>query len=419
MAVTLAVREWQAVEGLCEADQRDLLRLVLRGPEETGGQNRPVFALRDGVLRAQNYVGIVETRGGTVIEILPKVDLQGDGATRATFLAMLRDWRGLGEARIDTAAIRAIRRFNMLEAFVSLFLESVVLLTRRGLARAYRPKEENLTCLRGRILFPRHIRENLVDRSRFYVGYEEFTVDRPANRLIHRTLLRLAQVVRRPENRQRIHQLRIAFSGIPASMNIHHDWTRYRLDRSMRHYEPVMAWVELFLHQRGLATFSGQHPSRALLFPMEEVFEDFVTAAFRKHQREFLVGAQGPRRHFLLNDAGRRTLYLKPDITLSKRRGQVQFVLDAKWKHIDANAANHGVSAADVYQLFAYGQRYGCQRVALLYPKSATFDRIVRFRFESGDLELVCFPFAVAEPESAVVDLVQLLGPETVAADAA
>ena len=55
----------------------------------------------------------------------------------------------------------------MFEAFVHLFLTSVVLLTRRGLARAYRTQEANLPCLRGRILFPQHVRENLVDRSRF------------------------------------------------------------------------------------------------------------------------------------------------------------------------------------------------------------------------------------------------------------
>ena len=94
--------------------------------------------------------------------------------TRRVFLAMLRDWRGLGQAQLDAAGIRSVRRFDMLEAFVHLFLTSVALLTRRGLARAYRTREANLPCLRGRILFPPHVRENLVDRSRFYVGYDVF-----------------------------------------------------------------------------------------------------------------------------------------------------------------------------------------------------------------------------------------------------
>ena len=172
-------------------------------------------------------------------------------------MTMLRDWRGLGQAQLDGASIRAIRRFDMFEAFVHLFLTSVVLLTRRGLARAYLTREANLPRLRGRILFPRHVRENLIDRSRFYVGYDEFTADRPANRLIHLALRRLSAVVRHPANRQRVHQLRIVFSDVPTSTNLDDDWARHRVDRSMRHYDTVMPWVGLFLFGHGLATFSG------------------------------------------------------------------------------------------------------------------------------------------------------------------
>ena len=60
------------------------------------------------------------------------------------------------------------------------------------------------------------------------------------------------------------------------------DWRRHRLDRSMRHYEPVMQWVGLFLFNRGLTTFVGRHVNLSLLFPMEEVFEDFFTRNFRR-----------------------------------------------------------------------------------------------------------------------------------------
>ena len=50
----------------------------------------------------------------------------------------------------------------------------------------------------------------------------------------------------------------------------------------MHHYEPVMQWVGLFLFNRGLTTFAGRHVNLFLLFPMEEVFEDFVTRGFRR-----------------------------------------------------------------------------------------------------------------------------------------
>lgn len=400
----LVVREHEPLTGLHEDDERDLMRFTLAKPAGEGGRRRPIFVIRNGRLQAQNYVGIIETRRGTVIEILPKIDLSPDDEvdTRRVFLTMLRNWRGLGQAQLDGASIRAIRRFDMFEAFVHLFLTSVVLLTRRGLARAYRTREANLPQLRGRILFTKHVRENLVDRSRFYVGYDEFTANRPANRLINLALRRLTAVVRHPENRQRVHQLRVVFSDVPPSTNLDNDWARHRVDRSMQHYDAVMPWVGLFLFGHGLATFTGPHVSRALLFPMEEVFEDFVTAAVRRHQNRFAVRAQGPKRPLAIDAADRPAFWLKPDIVLMER-GRFRFILDAKWKRLDPGARNHDVSQADAYQLFAYGRRYGCRRVVLVYPKTAAFRETARFRFAGDrDLELACFPFDVSDPSGSV-----------------
>ena len=430
-ARVLTAREHDPLIGLREDEQRDLERFAQQAVDQ--GRRSPVLSLRNGRLHAQNYVGIIETRRGTVIEILPKVDLSnhGDGTTaisghvgelteggsgsrryadtRQVFLTMLRDWRGLRQAQLDGASIRAIRRFDMFEAFVHLFLLSVVLLTRRGLARTYRTQEANLPYLRGRILFPLHVRENLVDRSRFYVGYDEFTADRPANRLIHRALRRLAGVVRHPANRQRVHQLRIVFSDVPSSTNLDDDWARHRVDRSMRHYDTVMPWVGLFLFGHGLATFAGPHVNRALLFPMEEVFEDFVTAAVRRHQRLFTVCAQGPMRQLARDGAGKDAFRLKPDVVLIERK-RVRFILDAKWKELDLGATNNGVSQDDAYQLFAYGKRYDCRRVVLVYPRTKAFRETFVFRFvDGGDLEMACFPFNVADPAGTVNALMREL----------
>ena len=175
----------------------------------------------------------------------------------------------------------------MFEAFVHLFLTSVVLLTRRGLARAYRTQEANLplACV-GRILFPQHVRENLVDRSQFYVGYDERTANRPANRLIHVALQAAHGCC--ASSRRTDSGFTSCASSFPMchpSTNLDDDWARHRVDRSMRHYDTVMPWVGLFLFGHGLTTFAGPYVNRALLFPMEEVFEDFVTAAVRRHQR--------------------------------------------------------------------------------------------------------------------------------------
>ena len=162
----------------------------------------------------------------------------------------------------------------MLDVFVRLFLTNLVLLAQRGLARQYRGVEETLPWLRGRIQFPEHIRRNAVNRALFHVAFDEFTANRPENRLIHSAIHKLRSVTH-PDNHQLLHQLGICFSEVPRSARPEVDWERHRIDRSMRHYDTVMAWVGLFLFHHGLATFSGQHVNQALLFPMEEVLRGF------------------------------------------------------------------------------------------------------------------------------------------------
>lgn len=400
------VREHEAIEGLDQAEREDLERFALVNlVEDDQGHARPVLALRNGQLHARSHVGTIETRRNTVVETLPKVEFAaGDAETRRVFLAMLRSYRGMRFADFNQTSIDALRDFPMLTVFVRLFLDELLRLTKRGLARGYHGVEDNAPCLRGRILFPQHIRLNAANGTRFYVGFDEFTANRPVNRLIHTTIHRL-RTAAHPDHRQLLHQLRICFAEVPPSEHPKVDWQKHRIDRSMRHYERVMAWVGLFLFNHGLATFRGDHVNRALLFPMEEVFEDYVVDAFRRYQQRFRVRAQGPQQALARSD-GADAFKVKPDIALMRDNG-VRFVLDAKWKRLsDAGNVQRDIAQSDVYQLYSYGRKFGCKTVALLYPKTAQFSRPLRYEFNDAvvgqPLSLWCFPFDVVAPQRSV-----------------
>ena len=382
-------------------DKRDLDDLIAFTKEH---RQLPVFHYGwDGHLRASNYVGVITTKRGTVVEILPKIDLGESSCTshertREAFLMMLRTYGGLKRTKsLPPSAIRALRRFPLLEVFVHLFLENVGLLVRGGLGRQYRTIQENLSFLRGRIVFRDHLRENLIDRSRFYVEHDELNPNRPANRLIRTTLDRLKPIVREGRNRRLLADLEPAFSAIPTSQNVRADWRSHSIDRCMRHYEEVMQWVELFLFNQGLTTYSGRHINQSLLFPMEQVYEDFVTHGFRRYQTEFQVVAQGPGKRMLQPSSGHNAM--KPDISLCKPSSNVRFILDAKWIHLgeNENKTISDVHGSDLYQIYAYGKRYKCQTVALVYPRNSTFIRPCNFQFFDG-LKLVLLPFDVSSP---------------------
>ena len=90
---------------------------------------------------------------------------------------------------------------------------------------------------------------------------------------------------------------------------------------------------------------------------------------------------------------------MEPDLSL-KEGEQVVFVLDAKWKEISARggAPKHGIHQRDMYQLYAYGKRYSCHAVALVYPRTGAFEAELHYRFFDG-LALICLPFDVSQPE--------------------
>ena len=402
----LVIKEHEELKDLSQEDLRDLKDFALENGTDVEGNYRPVLELKNNRLYAQNYVGIIETHKGTVLEILPKVDFAEDTEeTKQIFFKMLRDWRGFKSlAQFNLSHINAVRRFNMLEVFVHLFLNNLVLLTQRGLARHYHSEEDNQPYLRGRILFPQHIRENVANRARFYVGYDEFNANRPANRLIHSTIHKLMGSVQQPRNQQLLHQLRISFSDIPQSEHPKSDWDRHQVDRSIQHYDEVMQWVGLFLFDYGLTTFAGKYVNQTLLFPMWEVFEDFVAACFRRYQRRFSVREQG-RQEPLAHIDGKGVFYMKPDISLmsDNKTDETEFILDTKWKRINGEGSDpkHGISQADMYQLFAYGKKYDCKQVALVYPETEQFRAILRYKFDD-ELSLSCFPFDVTDPECSV-----------------
>ena len=409
----LAIREHEELKGLSQDEQQDLKEFALENQTDGEGNYRPVLELKNNRLYAQNYVGIIETHKGTVLEILPKVNFAEDTEeTKRIFFKMLGDWRGFKSlAQFNASHINAVQRFNMLEVFVHLFLNNLVLLTQRGLARHYQSEEDNQPYLRGRILFPQHIRENVANRARFFVGYDEFSANRPANRLIHSTIHKLMGSVRQPRNQQLLHQLRINFSDIPQSSHLKSDWDRHQVDssdRSMQHYDEVMQWVGLFLFGQGLTTFAGRYVNQTLLFPMWEVFEDFVAANFRRYRENFFVREQG-RQEPLAHIDGKGVFYMKPDISLMSGR-ETEFILDTKWKRINGEGSDrkHGISQADMYQLFAYGKKYGCKQVALVYPKTEQFQEMLRYEFDD-ELSLSCFPFDVTEPQGSVDEILNHL----------
>lgn len=320
------------------------------------------------IITAKNYVGLIKMSDGTVIEILPKILGNGitEGDTKRIFLEMLKTLKDVTFKDLNVSNLQT-DHLNLLEIFIKMFLDEVTILTKQGLKAAYTPVEANERYFKGKLLASQNIKNNLVDKGRFFVCYEDFNINRPENRLIKSTLRFLRNTTNDARNRQNATRLLSFFDGVEYSTNIDSDFSKCFLDRSMSHYSKALSWCRVLLKGNSFTAFAGNEVAIALLFPMEKLFESFVAAKFRRHiGRSVNLRTQDVR--YSLFDTPVRAFSLRPDIVL-EFEGRI-VIVDTKWKLLSDDAQNIGISQSDMYQMYAYGKKYQADRIVLLYPYS-------------------------------------------------
>jgi 5-methylcytosine-specific restriction enzyme subunit McrC len=142
------------------------------------------------VVQVTSFVGVIRAPNGYQIEVLPKVGKAiGGGAAKARLLLieMLCCLQGFRHVQTDSAKLAAAR-MPLLEIFIAELLRSVERIVKRGLRSDYSSRQDNLFALRGKLLVAPHLRQNLYRADRFYTEHDEFTTNRPENRLLHSAL---------------------------------------------------------------------------------------------------------------------------------------------------------------------------------------------------------------------------------------
>ncbi|MDE6590235.1 MAG: McrC family protein [Oscillospiraceae bacterium] len=241
------------------------------------------------------------------------------------------------------------------------------------LASGYRTETDNQPFLKGRLELAGHIKYNAAHRERFYVTYDVFDQDRAENRLIKTALAGVRKRTTSPNLRILAGRLLGDMDEIPFSQDPAGEFSRLVKDRSVARYGEVLEWARLFLLHESFTTFSGTGATQAVLFPMEQVFQDYVAAVLKRSLTplgwEVSTQAQDDGRWFFYDKADKKDKFrLKPDLVL--RKDNRCFVMDTKWKELDVEVRNAGISQDDLYQMYAYGKMYAADRVTLIYPLS-------------------------------------------------
>ncbi len=356
-----------------------------------------------------NYVGLIQMQNGYQIQILPKIDFgrnsdEDNRETKRVFLKMLRSMKDFPSKVFNDANLK-MDRMPLYEIFINMYLQEVRSLVKHGLKSAYLQQESNLNTFKGKLLVKEQIKFNASHGERFYVQYEDYSLNRAENRLVKATLLKLQNLSSGAQNQKEIRQLLLSFEQVEPSLNYEKDFAEVALDRSTRDYENLIQWSKVFLFNKSFSTFSGTTTTRALLFPMEKVFESYVAQQLRLILSDLDWEISTQDKGYYLFDSPQQ-FALRPDIVITRDDG-TKVILDTKWKSLcDRPNANYGISQADMYQMYAYAKKYNTSEVWLLYPLNMEMQGKGEIVFSSEDEVTVRLHFVdVLEIDSSLNEL--------------
>ncbi|EAI7262048.1 restriction endonuclease [Campylobacter lari] len=369
-------------------------------------------------LKAKNYVGIIQTKSG-VLEILPKCmdlesykeeknssnisqeklikayDLSQINQTRQDenfysedfnfnsknlLINMLKTLRNSPFQKSQISSLQ-IAKMPLFEAFIAMFLDEFDSVYKKGLMRSYVSSEENRAFLKGKLLFNEHIKSNLIHKERFFTSSDEFVLDIAPNRLIKSTLNFLQSKTN--INKFRIIKAMQMLDEVEFSKNYEKDFS-FKISRHFDYYENILSWCKVFLQNQSFAPYKGKNEAFALLFPMEKLFENYVAYMFKLANPSENIKTQSSRK-YLISKNDEKCFMLKPDLYIENK-----MILDTKWKIPDdsEDEKKHGISQSDLYQMFAYANKYEIKEIYLIYPLcERTFD--LREKLKTKDIKFL------------------------------
>lgn len=347
------------------------------------GRKSPLFQWgSNDRVKANEYVGVLQVPGLTV-EILPKIDrdgVQSINLAQKNLLYMLSYTRNISFEPRDLAALQ-LKQMPLMEILIKAFADRLLAELRRGLDHAYLSKEENLPRIKGKLLMNQHVMRNAAHGELFYVGYDDFVSDTPLNRILKATTRRLAFVTMVSRTQKVLLEAFAVFDETDDIIPQGYHFDAVHLHRNNERFTPLLDFCRIVWAGQSPAPSAGKDVTFSFLFNMYELFEEFIArflqrnaVSFGLHKTDIRIQTGDRYLCCVRQDDDRklRKFQMKPDILIGPR-SVPSLIIDTKWKRLKSSDEDdkNGISQADMYQMYAYAQRYQCCDVLLLYPKVA------------------------------------------------
>lgn len=339
-------------------------------------QDGAYFDVLHNGLKFKHYVGVLQVNG-LLVHIHPKADKDDDDSKwKGVLLQMLK---ACGKVKAQTAGNAQLKKqnINLLEVYFDYFLQEMEGLVHGGLVKKYRKETSNVKALKGKLEFAGNIRKNLVHKERFYTTHQVYDTNHKLHQVLGHALEIVSQFTRATSLNDKCRRVQLAFPEVdsinPTAQMLH----AIKIDRKTAPYERAFELAKFIILNYSPDINRGQQKMIALLFNMNELWEEYVLKMLKKYAQEhpedgWRVNGQESKRFYGSN----RTI--RPDIVLRRGEGENEevFVIDTKWKR----PTNKSASIEDLRQMYAYGRFWDSDKLMLLYPGESSGTKFLSYR---------------------------------------
>ncbi len=330
----------------------------------TANKNCGYYSLLYNKIRFANYVGVIKV-GDVTIEILPKIEkAEGDEKTWRNALIKMLYISLQVEASTTTLANINVNQQSVLTTYVNLFLTETETLLHKGLIKKYRKEQGNKNALKGKLVFSKHITQNLTHAERFYVEYNDYNRDNIYNFILQAAtecIIKIDPSFYLTNKAKSLLNLLPECSSVKISETL---FSKLKFDRKTDGYKTAIELARIILLNYHPDVKSGSNNILAIMFDMNLLWENYMYYMLKRAGYEKGVEVSGQQKMLFWHHQEDWDLKLKPDLVLSK--GDTNIVIDTKWKY------DSQISIQDVRQIYAYGDYFSASKNYLMYPDKLT-----------------------------------------------
>jgi len=330
--------------------------------------NYQYFDLKHNGVVFKQFVGVIQVDGLT-IEILPKIDNDGKSTNvwQKALIEMLRVTKKLKVQKLDNADVNR-QNIHLLDIYFECFLNEVQLLIHHGLIKQYYKETDNVKALKGKLEFAGHISRNLVHKERFFTTHQVYDKDHLVHQIISKALNIVEKCTKGNYLYSKCKTVQLDFPEVKNISVTEATFSKIPKTRKTAPYETALAISKFIILNFAPNISSGSENMLALLFDMNNLWEEYILAKLKQSDREVTVYGQQST-HFWDG------ISIRPDIVIEK--DEMKFIIDTKWKNISCSKP----STHDLRQMYVYNDYWKSDKAMLLYPSNKTdFSSFVPFQ---------------------------------------